>query len=811
MESAALDVEQRVEKLLNQMTLREKVSLLSGEDDWHTVPIPRLGIPSLVMTDGPHGVRANRTGGKRIQSVATSFPTGISMAASWDPALIERVGEALAEETRGLGCDILLGPCVNIVRTPLAGRNFESYAEDPYLAGRIGVAWVKGLQRKGVGASLKHYACNNQEFERHRGSSVVDERTLREIYLAQFEMIVKEADPWTVMCSYNRINGVYASENDYLLNRILKGEWGFKGVVVSDWGANHTTVESVSGGLDLEMPGPALYYGRLLEAAVHTWQVNEEVINEAVRRILRMIIKSGKMDGNVQPGAVNTPEHQALARELAEASITLLKNDSLLLPLRNIKSLAVIGPNAAECRIGGGGSSYLEPPYRVSPLEGLKAKLGDTVRIGYEPGCDNFVELPALKPDYLGDGLRCEFFNNADCSGIPVASRIDSNIEDWRILLPPGVNAKVFSARWTGTLTVPSSGPYALQLRTASIARLYLDDALILEATPGSEEGYLRSVAQTSVTLTAGKGYALKVEYVKLPDVDSTALYLQGAFAPDPDDRLERAIVLANQSDVAVVFAGMPKGFESEGFDRPNMRLPGAQDALIAAVAAANPNTVVVLNVGAPVEMPWLDDVAAVVLAYYMGQEGGHAVANVLTGAVNPSGKLPVTFPKRYVDNPTSINYPGTMEVMYGEGIFVGYRYYDKKDIKPLFPFGHGLSYTHFAYSDAQAPSVVKAGEPVHVAVTVTNIGNVAGKEVVQLYIGDPVASLLRPPKELKGFKKVSLEPGESTVVEFVLDERALSFYDPYQGRWIAEAGTFEVLFGSSSRDIRARTSFTLA
>ncbi|HOU13798.1 MAG TPA: glycoside hydrolase family 3 C-terminal domain-containing protein [Anaerolineae bacterium] len=804
-------IEQRVETLLNQLTLKEKVSLLSGEDDWHTVAIPRLGIPALVMTDGPHGVRANRTGGKRIHSAATSFPTGVSMAASWDPTLIERVAEALAEETRALGCDILLGPCVNIVRTPLAGRNFESYAEDPYLAGRIGVAWVNGLQRKGVGASLKHYACNNQEFERHRGSSVVDERTLREIYLAQFEMVVKEANPWTVMCSYNRINGVYASENDYLLNQILKGEWGFEGVVVSDWGANHTTVESVAGGLDLEMPGPALYYGRLLEAAVHTWQVNEDTIDEAARRMLRMIVKSGKMDGPLPAGSLNTPEHQALARELAEASITLLKNDGGVLPLKGAQSIAVIGPNAAECRIGGGGSSYLEPPYRVSPLEGLKAKLGDAVVLNYEQGCDNFVELPAIKPDYLGEGLLCEFFNNADLSGAPVASRIEPNVEDWRIPLPPGVDGKVFSARWTGTLTVPSSGRYALQLRNASIARLYLDGNLVMEATPGTESGWLTSTAHTFVTLEAERAYALKVEYVKLPGVDSTALYLQGAFAPDPDDRLERAVALARQSDVAIIFGGMPKGFESEGRDRPDMKLPGEQDALIAAVAAANPNTVVVLNVGSPVEMPWAADVAAIVLAYYMGQEGGHAVANVLTGAVNPSGKLPVTFPKRYEDNPTFINYPGSMEVLYGEGIFVGYRYYDKKDVEPLFPFGHGLSYTTFAYSDAQAPETVKAGEPVRVAVTLTNTGAVAGQEVVQVYVGDPVSSLVRPPKELKGFKKVHLEPGQSAVVEFTLDERALSFYDPYRGQWVAEPGAFTVAFGSSSRDIRAQASFTLA
>lgn len=797
-------VEQRIENLLNQMTLREKVSLLSGKNAWQTVPVERLGIPSLTMTDGPHGVRANRTGSERTQGTATSFPTGVALASTWDPDLIARVGEALAEETRALECDILLGPCVNIVRTPLAGRNFESYAEDPYLAGRIGTAWVKGLQSKGVGASLKHYACNNQEIERRRGNSVVDERTLREIYLAQFETIVKEAHPWTVMCSYNRINGVYASQNDYLQNQILRDEWGFDGVVVSDWGANHTIVESVAGGLDLEMPGPAKYYGRLLEEAVNTWQADEATIDDAVRRILRMLIRAGKLDDTAPgDGAVNTPAHQALAREVAEASITLLKNDDVL-PLKDAQRIAVIGPNSAECRIGGGGSSYLEPPYRVSPLDGLKAALGDTVAIGYEQGCDNFVELPALKPDFLGDGLRCEFFNNTDFSGDPVATRVDPNIEDWRILLPDGVDGQAFSARWTGTLTVPSSGRYALQLRTAGTARLFLDGDLVLEAASAG-------VVQTHVTLTANQGYAITVEFVKTPEEDSTALYLQGAFAPDPDDRLARAVALAQQSDVALIFGGMPKGFESEGHDRPDMQLPGDQDALIAAVAAANPNTVVVLNVGSPVEMPWAGDVAAIVLAYYPGQEGGNALANVLTGAVNPSGKLSVTYPVHYEDNPTFINYPGTRDVHYGEGIFVGYRYYDQKGIAPRYSFGHGLSYTTFAYSHLTVPPVVKAGDPVPVSVTVTNTGNVAGQEVVQLYVCDPVASLPRPPKELKGFQKIALEPGESALVEFVLDQRALSFYDPYRQQWVAEPGTFDVLVGSSSLDIRVQSTLTLA
>ena len=350
------------------------------------------------MTDGPHGVRASQPEAGRLVGPATSFPTGVSMASSWNPELIRQVGEALAEETRALGCDILLGPCVNIVRTPLAGRNFKSYSEDPFLAGKIGTAYVKGIQSKQIGTSLKHFACNNQEIERVRGSTEVDERTLREIYLSQFETIVKEANPWTVMCSYNRINGIYASENYFLLSEILKGEWGYEGVVVSDWGANHTIVESVEGGLDIEMPGPAKYYGNLLIDAVNTWQIDEVDIDQAVRRILRMIIKSGKMDetSSLPAGSINTKEHQNLARMLAEEAITLLKNDGDILPLDSIKgkTIAVLGPNAAEFPVSGGGSSSLEPPYRISPLEGLIHKFEGKAMLLYEQGCDNFVELP---------------------------------------------------------------------------------------------------------------------------------------------------------------------------------------------------------------------------------------------------------------------------------------------------------------------------------------------------------------------------------------------------------------------------------
>jgi beta-glucosidase len=667
------ELDQRLDDLMGKLILAEKISLLSGKDDWSTVPIPRLGIPSITMTDGPHGVRATNPGPGRLEGLTTSFPTGISMAASWNTALVEQVGQALGEETRGMGCDILLGPCMNIVRYPLGGRNFETYSEDPYLAGRIGVAMVKGVQSRGVGTSVKHFALNNYEIERDRASSNVDERTLREIYLPHFEMVVKEAQPWTVMCSYNRINGVYASQNDYLLNQVLKGEWGFQGAVISDWGANHTIFQSLIGGLDLEMPGPAKYYA-LLGDAVFRWQVEDQVVDQAVRRLLRLVLYSGRMDGTVSQGAVNTPAHQLLARQLAEQAITLLKNDDHVLPVpASVKKIAVIGPNAAQAVIAGGGSSHVDPLYRVSPLEALKNLLGGRVKITYELGCENYDE-------------------------------------------------------------------------------------------------------------------------------------------PCKEDQVKRAVAAAKNADIALVFIGYPEGFETEGWDRPDMNLSGRQDDLVRAVAQVNPKTVVIINAGSPVSMPWLDEVSAVVLAYYPGQENGNAVARILLGEVNPSGKLPVTFPRRLEDSPAFINqaYPGCRQVNYGEGIFVGYRYFDEVDCDPLFPFGHGLSYTTFEYSGLRLPRSLKPGKSLRLSLTVTNSGAHAGMEVVQLYVADPESYLPRPPKELKGFAKVELQPGESREVTFTLDPRALSFYDPLRKAWVAEPGEFLVLVGASSRDIRLQGSFTL-
>ncbi len=813
----AKDMSTRVEAILRQMSREEKTAILSGQDVWNTVPIPRLGIPSVVMTDGPHGVRATHPEVGRKMGPATAFPTGISMGASWDPELIEAVGRALGEETRGMGCDILLGPCVNIVRDPRGGRNFETYSEDPYLAGRLAVAYIRGLQDSGVGASLKHFAANNYEIERFRASSQVDERTLREIYLPQFEMAVKESQPWTVMCSYNRINGVYAGENAHLLREILKDEWGFEGAVISDWAATHTPFESVANGLDLEMPGPARYF-RLLGDALNNWQIDEQKVDQAVRRVLRLVVLSGRLDGRTSKGAANIQAHQALARRLAEEAITLLKNEGGVLPLDKdrLQSVAVIGPNAGSAVISGGGSSRVEPPYRVSPLGALQKVL----EVAYERGCDNYdqpfdVPRPWMTGPDGKPGMHAAMYASADCSGQPLYAQDGLGSDfwfhtSWTTQAPPN------SVRWTTRLTVPEDGRYQISLSHNSTVRLYLDDRLILESRSTSLPDRAGGGPASAVCeLKAGQAVGLRLDYLRDPgqEIIFYKLGIGLTFDPGADPRLARAVELARRSEAALVFAGYPDAYESEGTDRPDIDLMGRQDELIAAVAAVNPRTVVVLNTGAPVRMPWLDRVAAVVQAYYPGLENGNAVASVLLGQVNPSGKLTVTYPVRIEDSPAYINssYPECREVVYGEGVFVGYRYFDKKDVKPLFPFGHGLSYTTFAYSGLQLPGKVKAGERFKVALKVKNTGKVAGKEVVQLYVADTRSALPRPPQELKGFAKVALGPGQTKTVSFSLDERSLAYYDPARKGWVAEPGEFEVRIGSSSRDIRLAGKFVLA
>lgn len=813
----SMDIKQVIDNTLRSLTLDEKCRLLSGRDMWSTVPIPDKGVGSVMMTDGPHGVRTESSHEARLAGPATYFPTGAGMAAAWNIPLMEKVGEALAEEAKAYGCDVLLGPCVNIVRSPLAGRNFESMTEDPFLAGRLAAAYIKGLQKRGVGASLKHFACNNQETERMRGSSEVDERTLREIYLPHFEYAVKEGRPWTVMCAYNRINGVYASENRYLLTEILREEWGFDGVVISDWGANHAITESVAAGLDIEMPGPAHYF-RHLRDAVGNWQIEESVVDQAARRVLGLVAKCGKLGRRGTrrgKGRANTRAHQNLARTVAAESITLLKNEGGLLPLdpKRIRTVAMIGVNAAGVPQGGG-SSALTAPYLVSPVNAFRKLLGEGVEVAYCFGCELSGKSPIppiscfTTPDGKNQGLLGEYFSGGKCHGKPAGRRIEAGADIWL----QGSTAKQkfpelefdgMAVRLTGNLHVEESATYQVDLDVQGSARVWIDGKPLFATGPFEPDVGWQS-GKGMIELKAGRAHKFRLEYLHSPA--GAPMHIRIGLGPgSTGEAIAEAASLAARCDAAVVFAGFASGMESECYDRKDLRLPGRQDELVAAVLAANPNAIIVLNTGAPVEMPWEKQAKAVMQAYYPGMEGGAAVADIILGRVNPSGRLAVSYPRRLEDNPAYLNFPGGREARYDEGIFVGYRYYDTKKVEPLFPFGHGLSYTEFSYSGLKVPKHVKTGSQINVSLTVKNTGSRRGSEVVQLYVADRKASVPRPEKELKGFAKVDLAPGSSKEVHLTLDPRAFAFFDTASGNWTVEPGEFEILAGASSRDIRAR------
>lgn len=801
-----LGIDRRVDDLLQRMTLDEKIDLLDGRAGDSTRENTRLGIPPLRVTDGPHGV------GWGVK--ATCFPTAISMAASWNPSLVEQIAAAMGDEARAENRQVLLGPCINIHRTPVGGRNFESYSEDPYLASRLAVAYVKGLQSRKVGASVKHYACNNQEWERTTISAEVDERTLNEIYLPAFKAAVQEADPWTVMAAYNRVNGPYCCANRMLLTDLLKNEFGFKGLVVSDWGAVHGTVDSANAGLDLEMPGPGKYFGAALREAVKAGDVTEATIDDKARRVLRVLFLAGLFDPpDVSlKGSIDTPEHRELSRRMAEDAIVLLKNEGGLLPLNadKIQSIAVIGPNAAEARVGGGGSSTVHPSFSVSPLEGLQRKCGDRIKVQYAEGCP----LPVLTPvagTYLSPtnaaadqhGLLAEYFDNIDLQGMPVLTRIDADVNfDWGHKAPAeGLKENLFSVRWTGKLTPKVTGSYQFGVESDDGCRLYLDNELLIDS-------WMDQVARPTtrtLQLEGGKDYLVRLEYYE----NQGGAMAKLLWSP-PSDSIEKAAALARESDVAIVCAGLSADFEGEGYDRPNIELPGQQNELIKAVVAANKNTIVVLNNGTPLNMTrWIDQVPALIEAWYPGNEGGTALAKILFGDISPSGKLPDTFPKKIEDVAAQANYPGKGgKVVYAEGLLVGYRYFDAKNVEPLFPFGYGLSYTTFEYSDLKIESRIDGGLKISVSVNVKNTGPRAGAEIVQLYVHDVQSSVERPPQELKAFSKVSLKPGEEKTVTMELNERSLAFYDVGRHRWIAEPGEFELRVGASSRDIRLKGTY---
>lgn len=655
-----------IEEIVAQMTVEEKASLCSGEDFWHTKAVERLGVPAMMVSDGPHGLRKQKDEGDHLgvndSIVAVCYPAGCASAASFDRELLKKMGEALGESCQAEGVGVILGPAVNIKRSPLCGRNFEYYSEDPYVAGEMASGLIEGVQSKNVGTSIKHFMANNQETRRMSSDSRVDERTMRELYMPAFETAVKKTQPWTVMCSYNRINGTYAAENKMVLTDILRDEWGFEGFVVSDWGAVNDRVAGVKAGLDLEMPASNGVNDKLIEKAVKDGSLDEKVLDETVIRILEIVYRY--MENRDEKAVFDKQAQHDFSRQVAEESLVLLKNDGIL-PLNKEQKIAFIGQYAEKPRYQGGGSSHINSFKVTGALEMVK----DIPQVTYARGYDDAEDK--------------------------------------------------------------------------------VDEKLMAEA-----------------------------------------------------------VETAKKADVAVIFAGLPDAFESEGYDRSHMRMPESQNRLIEEIAKVQPNVVVVLHNGSPVEMPWISKVKGVLEAYLGGEAVGEAECRILFGEVNPSGKLAETFPLQLEDNPSYLYYIGEEDVVeYREGVFVGYRYYDKKKMNVLFPFGHGLSYTSFEYSGLKTDKkTMKDTEVLTVSVDITNTGERNGKEIVQLYVADEESTVIRPLKELKGFEKVELAPGETKTVTFLLDQRAFAYYNVQIGDFHVESGDFKIMVGASSRDIRLET-----
>jgi beta-glucosidase len=796
-----------IDDLISQMTLEEKVAQMGGGAELMTTPDnTRLGIPGFKMADGPHGVRE--------WGNATSFPGVLSLGATWDTALVQQVGEALGREFRGKARYVGLAPCINIIRDPRGGRSFETFGEDPYLVGKLAVEYVKGVQNQKVISVVKHFACNNQENDRGINNVIVNERTLREIYLPAFKMCVKDADALGIMSAYNKVNGPYCSESTHLLKDILKDEWGFEGFVVTDWGACHSTIESANAGLDVEMPY-ANYFGQPLVDAVNDGYVLEDTIDEAVRRIIWTKSWAGVFErpATMNESVVNTPEHQALTLEAAKKAIVLLKNTAAQLPVNKtaITNIAVIGPNANIARHCGGGSCYVSPYYKVSPLEGIQNELsGSGVTVSFSQGCyiDSAEQLYTIQSSFLkppggtlGEGLQGEYFTNKDLSGSSALTRNDAPVDfDWGGNSPgTPIGTDNFSVKWTGKLVPTETGQYTLSTKTDDGVRLYINSSLLID--DWNDHGVKTNSA--TISLNASQEYDIRLEYYENSG-DAIAKLCWTEPSLSEEVMIAEACQIATNADIAVVFVGTTEQIESEGIDRAHLDLPGSQDALIAAVAVANPNTIVGVVSGSAVLMnDWINDVPAVLQCWFNGQETGNAIAAVLFGEHNPAGKLPVTFPLNEAQMPTfDNNYEAA-----GEG--PGYRYYDRNLISPLFVFGHGLSYTEFEYSNLQiTPAEIPVDGTVSISVDVENIGNRAGGEVVQLYIHDISSSVLRVVKELKGFERISLETSQIKTVTFELPASDLAFYDVGQDKFVVEPGTSYVMVGSSSADIRLTGSF---
>ena len=799
--------EQRIEDLLSQMTLQEKLEYIGGYKGFYIRGIERLGLPEIKMSDGPLGVRN--------YGPTTAYPASIGLAASWNLELAREFGESMGRDARARGVHIILAPGVNIYRAALCGRNFEYLGEAPYLAGQIVVPVIQGIQSQEVVATVKHFIANNQEFDRHTVSSDVDERTLREIYMPAFKAAVQKGDVGALMTSYNLINGIHASEHEYLIRTVLKDEWGFDGVVMSDWNSTYSTLGPVNAGLDLEMPSGKYMNPESIRPLMEAGEVQMSTLDDKVRRILRMIVRNNFMERDQEISGIpgDDPESRDVALQMAREGVVLLKNDPRLLPLNaeDIRTLAVIGPNSHPAVHGGSGSSYTTPAHTVSILEGVRnlaggAKVVHKRGIRDLSGKNTYGKSPFSQPSGE-NGLKGEYYNNQHLTGKPAVTRVDEHI-DFVFQDHPlgGEDNSDFSIRWSGMVRPERSGEYRFYVTGDDGYRLIVaGDTLInawIDQAPTSRSAILN--------LQAHKAYDIRLEYYQ----NGGGAEIRFGYEREKGPEIAEAVKVAGESDAVILCVGFNANMEGEGRDRP-YDLPEKQLELIQGVLTANDNTVIVLTAGGNVGMdPWIDNTTALLHAWYPGQEGGTAIGEIVFGEVNPSGKLPVTFEANWEDSPVYHSYhddDGDKAVEYTEGIFPGYRHFDRVATAPRFPFGYGLSYTTFEYGNMEIETTGTGSKSrVLVKFTITNIGEVAGAEVAQLYVSDLQSSVSRPEKELKGFDKVFLQPGETKSVEIPLDRQAFQYYDVEGHSWEMESGEFEIQIGRSAEDIVLNRSIIL-
>ncbi|KAI8939907.1 hypothetical protein NX059_003637 [Plenodomus lindquistii] len=821
---AARDVAKR-------LSLEEQVSLLAGADFWRTVAIPEKGIPSIKTTDGPNGARGELfTNG----TPAALFPCGISMASTWNVDMIEEIGRHLGEESKARGANVLLAPTVCMHRSPLGGRNFESYSEDPFLTGKLAASFIRGLQSKGIAACIKHFVGNEQETERQAYDAIIAERPLREIYLKPFEIAVRDASPWALMSAYNMVNGVHADEYEHSIKEILRGEWQWNGTIISDWTGTYATAPSIKAGVDVEMPGPSKW--RKLDqvkAAIEKGELTQKDVEEAAARVLYLVDRTKGL-GNMTPEqpeqSIDNVETRDLILQAGIEALTLLKNENNVLPIRNARKIAMIGPNVKRAIASGGGSAGLKPYYNVTPWQGIQNRFDGEVT--FAQGCDSSKWLPLASPYCTSNnasGVRLEYYRGDRFKGQPAVVQHKAGTDLWLWDSAPMELLPDYSFKVKTTLTPKSTGNHSFSFASVGPGRMFIDGELFIDNWDWTQEGEAMFSASEdvlkSIYLEEGKAVEILIESTNEVRPASKVSVIGrrhdyggcriGYQEEDKIDRLQEAADVAREADVAILVVGLDAEWESEGYDRQTMDLPkdGSQDRLIETVLAANPRTVIVNQSGTPITMPWAHKAPAILQAWYQGQEAGNALADVLLGNSSPSGKLPTTFPVRVEDNPAYHNWPGeNLKTVYGEGIYVGYRHYERCKIAPLFPFGHGLTYTTFEYgTPSMSSAVLSETQGIDITVPVTNTGSVAAHEIVQVYVKDVKSTLPRPEKELQAFAKVFLQPGETKNIVVKLDKYSVGYFDTSlsrTGEWIAEEGAFDVLVGASSKDIRAKLRF---